>query len=149
MGSVPGDNAVAATPPVTVTTVLSAFLQATPGVTDAVLVSSDGFMLADVSTSTQREVEQLAAVVSGLTSLTHGAADLYRLGTVRQLLVELTGGYLFIMSTADGSSVAAVTGPGVDLGSVGYELTMVTARIGRLLTPDVVDALKNAVGPTR
>ncbi|MEL7155857.1 MAG: roadblock/LC7 domain-containing protein, partial [Actinomycetota bacterium] len=116
---------------------------------EALVVSADGFVLASTPTDRLPGVEQLAAVVSGLTSLSNGAANLYQLDDVRQIIVEMTGGYLFVVSTGAGCHIGALTGPDCDLGDLGYELTVLSQRVAEALTPAVVDTLKNAIGPLR
>lgn len=127
---------------------LSRFVDDTGGVTSAITVSSDGFLLASSSRTPETSLEQLAAVISGLTSLTQGAADLYQLGEVHQVIVEMAEGLLFMVSVGDGAALAAVADAGCDLGTVGYELTLLAGRTAEILTPEVVDLLKNALSPT-
>ena len=53
-------------------------------------------------------VDQLAAVTSGLTSLTQGAARVFEGGAVTQTVVEMQRGLLIIMAISDGSSLAVL-----------------------------------------
>jgi hypothetical protein len=46
------------------------------------------------------------------------------------------GGYLFINSVSAGSALAVFASRRCDMGLVGYEMTMLTARVGHALTPD-------------
>ena len=128
---------------------LRSFVDRTAGVTEVVAVSSDGFVLASSQEgSDSRGGEQLAAIISGLTSLTQGAADLYQLDEVRQVIVEMAGGFLFVMSVSDGSAIGALTAVDCDIGTIGYEMTLLSQRIGSVLTPEVVDTLKNVLAPS-
>ncbi|MEM8924249.1 MAG: roadblock/LC7 domain-containing protein [Actinomycetota bacterium] len=126
---------------------LDVFVNNTTGVTEAVVVSSDGFVLAATAAEHSPGTEQLAAIIAGMTSLSQGASDLYGMGAVRQVIVEMAEGYLFVMSTAGGSCVGALTAATSDMGNVGYEMTLLTQAMADLLTPDVVDTLKNALAP--
>jgi predicted regulator of Ras-like GTPase activity (Roadblock/LC7/MglB family) len=56
---------------------------------------------------------------------------------VRQTIVEMAGGYLFVTSIADGSALTVFADVNCDIGMVGYEMTMLVNRVGQLLTPAV------------
>lgn len=124
---------------------LERFVSDTAGVTEAIAVSSDGFLLASSRGSTRESAEQLAAVTAGIASLTNGAADLFGMGAVEQVLIEMTNGHLFTSSISDGSVLAVLTDRRADLGLVGYEMALMIDRVGAVLTPELVDHLKNAL----
>ncbi|MEM7341532.1 MAG: roadblock/LC7 domain-containing protein [Actinomycetota bacterium] len=123
---------------------LSDFASRTPGVIETILVSADGFLLAQSSDDTT-DVEQLAAIISGIISLTKGAAGIYGFAGVQQVIVEMAGGYLFVMSVSDGSAVASLSSTTADVGTVGYELTLLAERLGEVLSPEVMSSLKNVL----
>jgi len=75
--------------------------------------------------------EQLAAVTSGLASLSSGAARLFEAGNVRQSMVEMDGGYLLLMGAGNGSYLAALASISCDIGQVGYELAVLVDRVGK------------------
>jgi len=79
--------------------------------------------------------DQLAAVTSGLSSLTAGAARCLDAGAMNQVIVDMTGGYLFVTMVSDGSSLAVMCDPDCDIGLIGYEMSLLVARIGQVLTP--------------
>jgi predicted regulator of Ras-like GTPase activity (Roadblock/LC7/MglB family) len=114
---------------------ISSFVTKVPGVANSILVSSDGLALARSRDFPGDRADQLAAVVSGLTSLTLGASRCFNAGSVRQILVEMDEGYLFIMSVSEGSSIAALAAPSCDIGLVGYEMSLLVSRVGSALTP--------------
>jgi len=125
---------------------LANFVARTPGVTEAVTVSSDGFLLANSSAEAEADgIEQFAAIISGLNSLTRGAADLYDYGRVSQLIVEMEFGNLFVMAVDSGSTVGVLADDGADIGAVGYEMALLIDRVGALLTPSLIDELKNSI----
>lgn len=126
---------------------LTNFAERIPEVQQALAVSSDGFLLASSAGVDEEGVEQLAAVVSGLISLTNGAADLYDFGHVRQVIVEMSGGFMFVMSIGDEAVVGTLTDSGCDMGAIGYELAMLVDRLGTVLTVEVIDTLKHALTP--
>jgi uncharacterized protein len=80
-------------------------------------------------------VDQLAAVASGLTSLTQGASRIFEGGTVVQTAVEMQRGLLVVMAVSDSASLAVLAASGCDLGLVAYEMTLLVDRVGRMLAP--------------
>ena len=80
------------------------FVERVPAVAHAIVVSADGLPMAFSQGFPTDRVDQLAAVTSGLTSLTQGAARIFEGGPVTQTIVEMKRGFLFVMSISDGSS---------------------------------------------
>lgn len=111
------------------------FVDRVPGVAHAVVVSAEGMLLALSSGLPRERAEQLAAVTSGLVSLTLGAADCFEAGGVVQTVVEMECGIMLIMAISDGSNLAVLAAPNCDIGLVGYEMTLLADRAGQLLTP--------------
>lgn len=118
---------------------VDAFVQQTPGVANAVVVSAGGEALAMSRGLDRLSGDQLAAVVSDLSALTQGAARCLDAGAVKQTIVELAHGLLFVQQIADGSALASLTEPTADLGMVGYELAILGARVGAVLDAEVGD----------
>jgi uncharacterized protein len=111
------------------------FVERVPGVAHAVVVSADGLAMAVSDGFPTERADQLAAVTSGLTSLTQGAARLFEAGLVVQTVVEMQAGVLVVMAISDGSSLAVLAMSSCDLGLVAYEMTLLVERAGRALTP--------------
>lgn len=111
------------------------FVERVSDVAHAVVVSSDGLLLACNSGFPKERADQLAAVVSGLTSLTQGAARVFEAGIVVQTVVEMEAGVLVVMTISTGASLAVLAATGCDLGLVAYEMTLLVERAGRMLTP--------------
>jgi len=114
---------------------LASFAEETPGVAHAIAVSSDGLLLAASRDLPRDRADQLAAITSGLVSLTQGAAGLLEAGAVLQNVVEMDGGFLFLMSISDGSALAALAARNCDVGQVGYEMALLVERVGTALSP--------------
>jgi uncharacterized protein len=114
---------------------VTSFVERVPDVAHAVVVSADGLVLAVSEGFPQERADQLAAVTSGVTSLTQGAARLFEAGLVVQTVVEMQKGVLVIMAISNGSSLAVLAGSSCDLGLVAYEMTLLVERAGRALTP--------------
>ena len=124
---------------------VSSFVERVPGVVDAVVVSSDGLLMAMSPGVGRAGGDQLAAVTSGLTSLTQGASRCFGGGEVEQVVVELQEGFMFFMAISGGSSLAVLATRQCDVGLVGYEMTMLVKRAGSVLTPALVGELQTAL----
>jgi predicted regulator of Ras-like GTPase activity (Roadblock/LC7/MglB family) len=124
---------------------INSFTERVPGAANAVVVSSDGLVLAMSDRLDRAHADQLAAITAGLSSLTHGAAVCFQAGAVRQLIVEMDAGYLFVTAVSDGSCFAVFAAPGCDIGLVGYEMTLLVERIGQVLTPALRSELQAAL----
>ena len=122
---------------------LEKFVSDTVGVTDTIAVSSDGLLLAAATTTAPENVERFGAIVSGLNSLTYGAADCFGQDDVIQVVVEMTGKFLFIARISEGSCLGVLAERTCDLGFVAYEMTMLVDRAGKVLTPELVQELQN------
>jgi predicted regulator of Ras-like GTPase activity (Roadblock/LC7/MglB family) len=115
--------------------VLTVFCDRIPGTSSALVVTTDGLVLALSSRIERDTADQLAAITSGLTSLSAGAARCFEASPVNQLIVEMEGGYLFVTSISESSALAVMCEPSCDIGLIGYEMSLLVARIGRVLTP--------------
>ncbi len=126
---------------------VDSFVQQVPGVAHAVVVSADGLLLVASSGLPRDRADQLAAVTSGLVSLTQGAARCFEAGGVVQTVVEMERGIVLTMAISDGSSLAVLASPSCDIGLIGYEMTLLVNRAGKLLTPELRAQLQNAARP--
>lgn len=124
---------------------MSNFVNKTAGVVDAVGVSSDGLLIAMSQGFERSAAEQLAAIVSGLVSLGHGASRCFGMNKLEQVVVEMDRGFLFVASISDGSTLGVLAKRDSDIGLVGYEMTLLVERAGSLLTPEIVSELKRKV----
>ncbi len=124
---------------------LANFVSETVGVAEAIAVSADGFLLAGSRGTDAEGVEQLGATVASMTSLAAGAARLHGYGDAKQIIIELEHGHFFIMSVNDGSTFGALAEQGSDIGHVGYQMALTIERVGAVLTPRLIDELKNSL----
>lgn len=113
-----------------------------PGVRSVLAVSADGLLMGLSQDFPRVSGDQLAAVVSGVASLTRGASHLLGAGGVRQVVVEMDGAFLFTTSVSDGSVLAVVADITCDIGLVGYETTLLSSRAGAALTPALITELR-------
>jgi uncharacterized protein len=111
------------------------FVERVPAVAHAIVVSADGLALAFSAGFPADRADQLAAVASGLSSLTQGAARVFEAGSVIQTVVEMEGGLLLVMAISNGSGLAVLAASDCDMGLVAYEMTLLVERVGRALTP--------------
>lgn len=118
------------------------FAQTVPSMRQAVVVSSDGLPLA-VSNGVERETaDRLAAVSSGMIGLAYGSAGRFGAGSVANVIIEMTNGWLFVTGIRDGSLMCVLTERNTDIGAVAYEMAVFSEKAGDMLTPEVRDELK-------
>ena len=114
---------------------VSGFTQRVPGVAHAVVVSSDGLLVAVSDHLPRDHADKLAAVTSGLFSITSGAAQMFDGDVVKQTVVEMGRGFFLVMSIRDGSILAVLAAGDADIGVVGYEMARLVKQAGEKLTP--------------
>ena len=114
---------------------LNTFAYQVPGVAHVIAVSADGLLLASSQDLPFERADQLAAITAGVISLTDGAARAFDGGPIRQTIIEMDGGYLFLMAVSDGSALAVLAARACDVGQVGYEMALLVDRVGGALTP--------------
>jgi predicted regulator of Ras-like GTPase activity (Roadblock/LC7/MglB family) len=112
---------------------VSAFTSEVSGVAHAALVSADGLLVAADETLPVDRADQLAAIASGLSSLAVGTAELFTAGRVVQSVIEMEEGFLLLMSVGDGSNLVVLASPACDIGLVGYEMTLLVDRVGKMV----------------
>ncbi len=111
------------------------FAERIPDVAHAVIVSSDGLVVGISAGLPEDRADRLAAVTSGLSSLGQGAARMFEAGPVIQMVVEMDDGVLVVMSIGYGASLAVLAGPDSKMGLLAYEMTLLVAQAGRVITP--------------
>jgi predicted regulator of Ras-like GTPase activity (Roadblock/LC7/MglB family) len=124
---------------------VSDFARNVPGAAHAIVLSADGLLMAVSERLDRARADQLAAVASGLASLTQGAARIFGGGTVTQTVVEMEKGFLLVMAVSDGSCLAVLAAPSCDIGLIGYEMALLVARTGEVLTPELRAELQAAL----
>jgi len=122
---------------------LGNFVKSVPGVQHTLVVSADGLLMAMSDRVDRTQGDQMAAIVSGLSSLTRGAARQLGGGEVRQAIVEMDHLFLFTTSISDGSVLAVVADASCDVGLVGYEMTLLVTRAEATMTPQLVSEMRS------
>jgi predicted regulator of Ras-like GTPase activity (Roadblock/LC7/MglB family) len=94
----------------------------------AAILSRDGLLLAASKDLSREEAEHLAAVAAALQSLATGTGERFKVGGVRQTIIELDQGILFVIAAGEGSCLAALCPADADAGMVAYEMAMLVKR---------------------
>jgi predicted regulator of Ras-like GTPase activity (Roadblock/LC7/MglB family) len=106
-----------------------------PEIEKAVVLSRDGLASGSSSVLTQEAAERLAAIAAGFHSLARGAAGYLGTEQVRQIIVEMSGAFLFVTEAGENGCLAVVTRDTADLGLVAYETALLVNRISMHLPP--------------
>ena len=131
---------------------LDNFVRTVPATRHTLVVSADGLLMAMSDNLDRTSGDQLAAIVSGMSSLTRGASRQLNGGSVRQSIVEMDNGFLFLMNVSNGSVLAAVADSNCDVGLIGYEMAMLVSRTEATLTPQLISEMRGSLpvdGATR
>lgn len=131
---------------------LDNFVRSVPGVSHTLVVSADGLLMAMSDQLDRTQGDQLSAIVSGISSLTRGAARQLGAGEVRQAIVEMDTMFLFSMVVSDGSVIAVMADSTCDVGLIGYEMALLVSRTEQTLTPQLVGEMRSRLpisGATR
>ncbi|GAA3779040.1 roadblock/LC7 domain-containing protein [Streptomyces chiangmaiensis] len=87
----------------------------------------------------------LASIVSGVGSLTIGAAKLMDFGGVKHTMVAMDEGSLFVMSISDGSLLGVHGSADCDMSVVAYHMALFVGRAGHVLTPELRSELRKSL----
>jgi predicted regulator of Ras-like GTPase activity (Roadblock/LC7/MglB family) len=104
-------------------TALARFASRVPGVEHALAVGNDGLLNGASPNLSRDRADAMAAITSGLVSLTARSARLFEGGNVALTMLETHGGYLFLMPGQDAALVVWAD-RSCDVGQVGYELAV-------------------------
>lgn len=124
---------------------ITSFVERVPGVSEAVVVSSDGLPMAMSGGIDRDSADRFAAVASGLIGLAYGAAGRFGGGRVNEIIIEMEHAFLFVTGISDGSCLAVVADAGCDVGLVGYEMAVLVEKTGPFLTPELRAELQGAL----
>ena len=118
-----------------------------PDVQRAVFLSQDGLALGASKAMQRDDAEHLAALSAGFQSLARGAGRHFGGGEVRQTIIEMAAGFLFVMAAGHGTCLAVLTGAEPDVGQVAYEMAVLVQRTGEHL--QVGMRTRSALQPAR
>ncbi|MGW1682193.1 roadblock/LC7 domain-containing protein [Saccharopolyspora sp. NPDC002376] len=117
-----------------------------PRVRLALLLSNDGLVMAVSSGVSSEDGEHIAAVASALHSLAKGTGRHFDAGSVRQTMIELDGGYLFVVAAGGGTCLTVFAEAGADIGLVAYEMARLINQVGDHMY--AAERLRGEVGGT-
>jgi predicted regulator of Ras-like GTPase activity (Roadblock/LC7/MglB family) len=140
---------------------LSNLVEEVTGLRSVAVVSSDGLLLlssdpaqnaaapAPLRAGPRGSSADLATIVSGIGSLTIGAARLMDGGGVKQTMVAMEDACVFIMSISDGSLLGVHADADIDMSVVAYHMGLFVGRAGHVLTPELRSELRQSLGGPR
>ncbi|NUR26579.1 MAG: roadblock/LC7 domain-containing protein [Catenulispora sp.] len=104
-----------------------------PGTRHVVVLSADGFRIAQCATDDDA-ADRLSAACSALQSLSSAiAAELPRSGAMRMVVIEYSGGFFFLMAAGPGAFLATLADVEVDAGLMGERMRDLVGRLGEHL----------------
>jgi len=139
---------------------LTNLVEEVPGLLSVAVVSSDGLLLlsSDPGRNAQARAARekkprgprgsaadLATIVSGVGSLTIGAAKLMDFGGVKHTMIAMDEGSLFVMSISDGSLLGVHGSADCDMSVVAYHMALFVGRAGHVLTPELRSELRRSL----
>ncbi|MBP2319998.1 putative regulator of Ras-like GTPase activity (Roadblock/LC7/MglB family) [Kibdelosporangium banguiense] len=125
---------------------VSRFAQGTAGAIAAIAVSADGLLIAMSSDLARQNADRLAAISSAMLGLANGVSDTHPLGQPDKIIIELERGYLLVCTISIGCSLGVLASKQASLGTIAYEMAMFANRASAVLTPQLIEELKNSVG---
>ena len=102
-------------------------------VQQAVVLSSDGLVVAASRGLTREDGEHLSALAAGVQSLARGTGRQFHGGEVRQTIIEMDHAFLFIITAGKGTCLAVLTSADPNVGVIAYEMAMLVRRMGKYL----------------
>ena len=103
----------------------------------AVVLSHDGILIAKSAGLGREDAEHLSAVAAGLHGLARGAGRRFGRGAVRQTIIEMEAGFIFVTAGGNGACIAVLATEDADVGLIAYEMEMLVARVGQYLSTPV------------
>jgi hypothetical protein len=128
---------------------ISNFVASAPGVSHALIVSSDGLPLLASEGLPEDLADPLAAIASGILSLGNNIASQVGGGNCDQILLRLTRGHFVFMGIGELAGLGVLVQAGANLGAVAHQMAQLVASVGHALTPELRDDLRrhaHAVG---
>ncbi|GAB3447699.1 roadblock/LC7 domain-containing protein [Streptomonospora sediminis] len=104
------------------------------GTRHAIVLSTDGLLMASSSQLDRSTAEHLSAIASGLHSLAAGASKQFSAGGIRQSIIEMDDAFLFVAAAGEGACMALLSDTECDVGLVAYEMNKVIQRVGQYLS---------------
>ncbi|MFI2478582.1 roadblock/LC7 domain-containing protein [Nocardia xishanensis] len=113
---------------------LDELVQRLPGVRNAVLLSTDGLMIARCNTMPRADAEHFCAMSSALYGLARSAGSRFAGGGVRQAVIELDEAVIFVTAGGPNACLALWADESANMGMVAYEMNQTVQRVGTYLS---------------
>jgi predicted regulator of Ras-like GTPase activity (Roadblock/LC7/MglB family) len=109
--------------------------ESVPGTRHVIVLTADGLRMAQYNTDVDT-ADRLSAACAGLQSLSAAVGAEFPQGDKRMRLVviEVGGGFFYLMAAGAGAYLAVLADEGVDAGLMGQQMRNLVARIGEHLT---------------
>jgi hypothetical protein len=121
---------------------LDNFASSTPGVSHALIVSSDGLPLVAAAGMTADLADPLAAMTSGLLALGNNIAGKVGEPRCEQMMLKFSGGHFLFMGIGSLAGFAVLVREGANLGVVAHQMAQLVDAVGHVLTPQLRDDLR-------
>jgi predicted regulator of Ras-like GTPase activity (Roadblock/LC7/MglB family) len=123
------------------------FALSTPGVTHALIVSSDGLPLITSTGLAPDLADPLAAMTSGIISIGNNIASQIGEPGCEQVMLKFPSGHFLFMGIGSLAGFAVLVKEGANLGAVGHQMARLVDSVGHLLTPQLRDDLRRMSTP--
>jgi predicted regulator of Ras-like GTPase activity (Roadblock/LC7/MglB family) len=123
------------------------FAMSTPGVTHALIVSSDGLPLIASTGLAPDLADPLAAMTSGIISIGNNIAGQIGESGCEQVMLKFPSGHFLFMGIGTLAGFAVLVEEGANLGVVGHQMARLVDSVGHLLTPQLRDDLRRMNAP--
>jgi len=117
-----------------------------PQAQQAILLSADGLLMAAsamgprdggsagrINSGRRDDAEHMSAVAASLFGLARGAGRRFGKGKVRQAILEMENGFLFVIAAGNGACLSVLADETADVGLMAYEMAMLVVRAGQHL----------------
>jgi predicted regulator of Ras-like GTPase activity (Roadblock/LC7/MglB family) len=122
--------------------VVDNFVLSTPGVSHALIVSSDGLPLIAAGGMSPDLADPLAAMTSGIISLGNNIASKVGETGCDQVMLKFPTGHFLFMSIGNLAGFAVLVREGANLGVIAHQMAQLVDAVGHVLTPQLRDDLR-------
>ncbi|WP_433755604.1 roadblock/LC7 domain-containing protein [Nocardia sp. CA-135398] len=119
------------------------------GVHYAVLLSTDGLLLARSTSIDRDNAERFSAMSSTLQSLARSAGSHFGVGRARQTVIELDHAFLFVTAAGDNACIALLAAETAHMGMIAYEMNQAVQSVGTHMSVDKRSGELHRVDPKR
>src|SRR5580693_3523478 len=118
------------------------FAASTPGVSHALIVSSDGLPLIAAGGMSPDLADPLAAMTSGIISLGNNIASKVGETGCDQVMLRFPSGHFLFMGIGSLAGFAVLAAHGANLGLVAHQMAQLVDTVGHVLTPELREDLR-------